>query len=154
MSEKLSKLTEKPEYARPLGKFEPVVATAPVKVGDLTLTLADVKELDRDVPAQPRGPIIVNEDALGAADPVRDISEHISYRFYQCTHPSCNMGKNNKPYRTFAGSGDEALERECDCIPEPRKLKGYQNPRISAEQFEHGVMKLYEYRALRNPAKV
>lgn len=152
MAEKLSKVTEKPEYARPLGKFEgmkPEPVVVPLEGGAMALSVADVKEIDKDIPALPpqaRGPIIVTDDDMGAGNPVFDRSENIEYRFYQCVTPGCNMGKNGKPYRTFAGSGDTDEQRECDCIAQPAKLKTYQNPRISAPQYEHGVMKLHLFR--------
>lgn len=151
MVEKMSKSQEKPEYARPLGKFENIKAES-TAVGDVALSAQEVALLDRDIPAplpQKSGPIIITEDLLGAADPVSDISENVEYRFYQCVTPGCNVGKNGKPYRTFAGAGDLDESRECDCISQPPKLKGYQNPRISAPQFEHGVMRLHVYRVPR-----
>lgn len=149
MAEKMSQ--EKPEYARPMGKLKPL-ESGPAKVGDVALSLADVAELDKDIPAPPplkRGPIIITEDEMGAANPVFDRSENIEYRFYQCVTPGCNVGKSGKPYRTFAGAGDEDEQRECDCIAQPPKLKSYQNPRISAPQYEHGVMRLHLYRTPR-----
>jgi len=148
MAEKLSQ--EKPDYARPLKKFEGL-KSEPAKVGDVALSLADVKDIDKDVPVviPEKGTIIVTEDVMGAASPVYDVSENIEYRYYQCVTPGCNVGKNGKPYRVFAGAGDEAEERECDCILQPPKLKTYQNPKISAPQYEHGTMRLHLYRAKR-----
>lgn len=169
MAEKMSQ--EKPDYIRPMGKFknlEAVPTVVPMEGGSMSLSAKDVALLDRDTPAPPPRKavkdIMVTSDDLGVLDPVFDVSQNVEVWYYECQTPGCKMGKHGKPYRVYAGSGDFELdaertsilrgdERECDCIrlfigedgkPAPR-LKSYQNPKISAAQYEHGVMKLRLY---------
>lgn len=81
-------------------------------------------------------PVVVDADAMSAAEPTLDKSKYIEYRYYECQ--LCHR-------KEFAGGLDTAGEAECICTPggmKPESTKAQPKP-------IHGIMKLHHYKKLR-----
>lgn len=157
MAEKLGvEQVPPPGVKRDLKPFQSIKSES-VKLSEggeeATISAQDVADLDADRPAVG---IACGADEMGAMNPVYDRSEHIEYYFYKCSYEHCNKGKyqeakSSTPRKLFAEAREDARREttECTCVVEPKKKKAYQNPKIQADQYVHGEMRLYHFKAMR-----
>jgi hypothetical protein len=138
-------------------KNHEVPSQAPVQLSEdsIEITAADIKAIDRDVPAPEhtagRRAVESQVDEMDAAEEVFDRSRFIEYWYFKCT--SCGRkifagSYDAGPVADEAGTAKESVE--CTCVPDKAKVKPYKG-RNGEDLFIHGEMKLHHYKAPRAP---